>query len=167
MQAFKERAEKLTKNIENKAIRIVAFYTALAGFIALIPTVFAGIYYIVTIGVHLWKIDSYVTKIGEAQKYNYFMIGQLSRMIEAESDYKTSFGIPVRMTNPPNGASSGDLWYPTYIKVNGEWHPIIYGAFPYITKKQVGILDINGEYTIAGKEPHPDKEELERLHNHK
>ena len=28
------------------------------------------------------------------------------------------------------------------------------------------ILDINGEYGVAGKEPHPDKEELERLHNH-
>lgn len=163
MITLKERAEKLTKNIENKAVRLVAFYTAIAGFVALIPTFFAGIYYVYVIGVHIYNIDSYVTRIEAAQEYDHFMIKQLNNMVQAESDLKSSFGVPVRMTNPPKGASSGNLWYFTYVKINDTWRPVIYGAFPDLTNSQVGILDMYGEYGIAGKEPHPDKEELERL----
>ena len=78
-----------------------------------------------------------------------------------------SFGIPVRMTNPPKGASSGNLWYFTYIKVNDTWRPIIYGAFPDLTNSKVGILDMHGEYKEAGKEPHPDRVELKLLEHHR
>ena len=160
---FTDKANYFANKFESKAVKIAAFWAALTGLIALIPTFFAGAYWIFTFGTHLYNLDKYVSEITEAQKYNYFMIAQLSRMIEAEADYKTSFGVPVRMTNAPTGASTGDLWYFTYYEINERWHPVIYGAFPYITKKQVGILDINGAYGIAGKEPHPDQMELREL----
>ena len=157
------KAEEIANKFEGKASKLLVFWGALTGIIALIPTVFAVIYYVCTIAVHIYHIDKYVTEINAAQKYNYFMIGQLSRMVEAEADHKVSFGIPIRMTNAPKGATQGDYWYVSYVKVNGTWRPIIYGAFPNMTRKEVGLLDINGNYIIAGKEPHPDKEELEKL----
>jgi hypothetical protein len=160
------KANEIAEKFENKAVKIVAFWGALTGLVALVPTIFGLIYWLYNFGIHLYNLDKYVTEITAAQEYNYFMINQLTRMVEAEADGKQSFGIPVRMTNAPDGAFSGDLWYFTYIRVNDNWHPVIYGAFPNMTRKQVGILDIHGEYGIAGKEPHPDKEEIEKLHPH-
>ena len=166
MRALWDKAENLTKNIENKALRIVAFWGALSGLVVSLPAI-AGFIYAVYIGcVHVINLDNYVTRVNEINKYQNFAIGQLCRMIEAEADHKTSFGIEVRETNPPKGASTGDLWYFTYVKVDGNWLPVPYGAFPYITKSKVGILDMDGEYGTAGKEPHPDTEEIELLHKH-
>ena len=167
MKAIWNKAENLTKGIENKALKIVAFWTALTGLFALIPTIFATIYGIYLIGYHVYNLDDYVTRIEAAQEYDHFMIKQLHNMVQAEADLKNSFGIPVRMTNPPKGASSGNLWYFTYIKVNDTWRPIIYGAFPDLTNSKVGILDMHGEYKEAGKEPHPDRVELKLLEHHR
>lgn len=170
MQTLWNKAENLTKGIENKALKIVAFWTALTGLFALIPTFFGFIYGIYVFGTHLYNLDTYVTEITAINEYQNFQIKQLTNMIQAEADAKKSFGIPVRMTNPPkvNGkpAGQGDLWYFTYIKINNTWRPITYGAFPYVTDSKVGILDMHGEYGEAGKEPHPDKEEIEILHRH-
>lgn len=158
-----KRAEKIAEKFESKAGKIIAFWGALTGLIAVLPVVAGFIYQTYVIINHVLMIDEYVTKIEAAQEYDHFMIKQLNNMVQAESDLKSSFGVPVRMTNPPKGASSGNLWYFTYVKINDTWRPIIYGAFPDLTNSQVGILDMYGEYGIAGKEPHPDKEELEKL----
>jgi hypothetical protein len=166
MKFLTNKAHKFEEKFTSKAGKIIAFWGALGSLIAMGSTIIAAIVWIAAFCVDLANLSDNTKKFNAAQEYNYFMINQLSRMIEAEADYKTSFGIPVRETNAPKGASSGDLWYPTYIKVNGNWHPIIYGAFPNMTRKQVGILDMHGDYIVAGKEPHPDKEELKKLHNH-
>jgi len=158
-----KRAEKIAEKFESKVAKIIAFWGALTALIAVIPVIAGFIYQTYIIINHVLMIDEYVIKIEAAQEYDHFMIKQLHNMVQAEADLKQSFGVRVRMTNPPKGASSGNLWYFTYVKVNDTWRPIIYGAFPDLTNSRVGILDMYGEYKIAGKEPHPDKEELEKL----
>ena len=94
-----QKANEIANKFENKAVKLVAFWGALTGLVALIPTVFAAIYYIYTVAVHIYNIDKYVTEIEAAQEYNYFMINQLTRMVEAEADGKKSFGIAVTLAN--------------------------------------------------------------------
>jgi len=166
MKFLTDKAHKFEEKFTSKAGKLLAFWGALGGLGLMGSSIIGVIVWLSAFAIDLSSISKNTKEFKAAQEYNYFMIGQLSRMIEAEADYRTSFNIPIRETNPPSGASRGDYWYPTYIKINGAWRPVIYGAFPNMTRKQVGILEMHGEYIIAGKEPHPDKEELTELHNH-
>jgi hypothetical protein len=155
MKQLVEKAELFAEKFEGKTTKMIAFGVAFTGLLAFIPTVIAGIVWIYFFFVDLINISTYVKEFKATTEYHDFQIMQLTHMVEAEADPKEAFGIPVRMTNTPDGHTTGDLWYFTYIKVNGKWRPIIYGAFPNKTKKQVGILNMKGKYNIAGEEARP------------
>lgn len=150
-----EEIKKWSDKFENKAVKIVAFYTAVAGLVALVPTIIAGLIWLFFFFKDIANISNYVKEFRRATEYNNFMIMQLTHIVEAESDPKNSYGIPVRMTNAPEGHELGDLWYFTNIKINGVWRPVVYGAFPNKTKSNVGVLDMDGEYKTAGSEKKP------------
>ena len=152
---LKERANKFADQFESKAVRLVAFWSAMAGLLALIPTILAGLIWLYLFFTDIANISNYVKQFQEADRYDKFMIMQLAGMIKGEADPKESYGITVRMINPPEGHKEGDLYYFTYIKINDIWRPVIYGAFPNKTNKNVGILNIDGAYKVAGKELRP------------
>ena len=155
MKALINKAERFAEKFESKIGKVIAFWGALGALVAAFPSIIAFIYGLYIFGTHLYNLDTYVTEFKAMEEYQNFQIMQITHMVEAEADPKESFGIPVRMTNPPVGHKLGDLWYFTKIQINGVWLDVTYGAFPSVTKKKVGILDMHGEYKIAGEEIKP------------
>lgn len=151
-----EEIKKWSNKFENNAVKVVAFYgtiTVLFGVVA--PFLLACLVWLFFFFRDIANISNYVNEFRRSTEYNNFQIMQLTHIVEAESDPKNSYGIPVRMTNAPKGHKMGDLWYFTNIKINGVWRPITYGAFPNKTKQHVGILNMDGKYKVAGTEKKP------------
>lgn len=164
MRALWDKAEKLTKGIENKALKIVAFYTALAGLFAIIPGLFAFIYGTYIFGNNLYNLNGYIEYQVDLNNYLVHQIGQNTRKVDAEHDLKYSFGVPLRMSNPPkiNGkpTGQGDLWYTSYTKIGDLWYIVTYKASPNMSEGSVDIFNYYKEWEKAGEEIKPTKEDI-------
>lgn len=150
-----DKIKRWSNTFENKAVKIVAFYGSIMGLIALIPSIIAVCVWLYFFFVDLANISNYVKEFRASTEYHDFQIMQLTNIIKAETDPKQAFRVPLRMSNVPIGHEVGMLWYFTYVKVNGRFRIITYGAFPNKTDGNVGILDIHGKYMVAGTEPKP------------
>ena len=102
-----DNIKKWADKFENKTAKIIAFYGAVTGFVALFPTIIAIIVWMYFFFVDLFNISNYVKEFRQATEYNHFMIMQLTHMVEAEADPKESFGIPAG-TGCSGTASSSD-----------------------------------------------------------
>lgn len=155
-----EKANKIAEKFEGKSAKIVAFWGSLTAFIAIVPAIISVIVWIWTFGTHLYNLDRYVTNFTEVSEYLVFQVGQNTRRIDAEHDLKTSFGVPVRMSNPPKGFTQGDLWYTTYAKIGDKWYIVTYKAQPNLSEGWVDIFDYHNDWGKAGAEPKPTKKDI-------
>ena len=160
MKAFWNKAEKLTENIENKTLRFSAFCGALTALFLSVPTIFAAMYGVYNIAYSIYHLN----ETTEVVRYLVHQVGQNTRKTDAEHDLKTSFGVPVRMSNPPlkNGkpVGQGDLWYTTYTLIEGKWYIVTYKAAPNMTDSNVDIFNYNNEWEKAGEELKPAKKDI-------
>jgi hypothetical protein len=155
-----KRAEKFAAKFENKTSKVIAFYGAVVSLISLLPIIAGFVYKSYTVVNHVLMIDEHVTNFTEVSKYLIFQVGQNTRRLDSEHDAKMSFGVPVRMSNPPKGTTQGDLWYTTYTKIGDKWYIVTYKAAPNFTDENVDVFDYNGEWVKAGEEEKPNKKDI-------
>jgi hypothetical protein len=155
-----KQAEKIAEKVESKAAKLVVYWGTFTALIAMIPIIAGFIYKCYIVVNHVIMIDEHVTKFENVAKVLTFQVGQNTRRIDEEHDAKMSFGVPVRMGNPPKGSTQGNLWYTTYVKVGEYWYIVTYKAQPDYSNKSVDIFDYYGNWMNAGEEDKPDENDI-------
>lgn len=140
--SIKEKLKSFTDKIENKALRLVAFWSSIAALLALIPSIIAGLYWLYLFGCDLYNLSTYVKEFKKSAQYSNFMDMQSQSIDHEEMDSDTIFGVILQKTN------SGDLYYFDTIRINNNIRPIVYGANVKNKANQdgyhVNITDMDG-----------------------
>lgn len=138
---LKERATKFADKFQSKTAKFLAFWGAMAGLLAIVPTIVGMLVWLYYFFVDIYNISAYVKEFRNATEYGYFMDMQHDKAIHEEMETVEMYGVSLEKTN------NGDLWYFTTVEINGEERPVLYSA--NIKKKGQKMKDEHGTTVIA------------------
>ena len=137
MKFLTDKAHKFEEKFTSKAGKLLAFWGALGGLIAMGSSIIGVIVWLSAFFVDLSAISKNTKEFKAAQEYNYFLDMQEVSAHHEEMQTVIKYGVELQETN------NGDLWYFTTVKVNDTDRPIIYSA--NIKKKGKGVKLKNGD----------------------
>lgn len=122
MKFLTDKAHQFEEKFTSKIGKILAFWTALGGLIAMGGSLITFFGFVIAFSVDLYNLSENTTQFKAAQEYNYFLDMQEVSGLHEEMETVIKYGVELQKTN------NGDLWYFTTVMVNDIERPIIYSA---------------------------------------
>jgi hypothetical protein len=122
MSLLKDKAAKFSDKFTSKVGKLIAFWTAMAFLISILPLIVSALIFLYFLIVDLYNISTYVKEFRASAEYSYFLDMEEVSALHEEMETIIMYGVELQKTN------DGDLWYFTTTMINGNVRPIFYSA---------------------------------------